>query len=288
MAVFRVEKTNDYTVMANHHLRNHALSLKAKGLLSQMLSLPEDWDYTLSGLAEINRESKDAIRAAVQELEQAGYIQRRQTQDKGGKFAGNEYVIREIPCPQETDTQEAPPEASGEPLLDFPTTEKPSTEKPSSEKPSSEKPSSEKPSPENPTQLNKDISSKDIKEKNKKEKPGLDETALRQLFARKIRENQNPDWTRAQMNTLYKSLVDLYDPGRQVRKAHPMRTEASVNRTFAKLAEWHGSDILGMIDTIGAAIANGWQGVQPPNGYQRGKKPGQAPPPSGEVEYRCV
>ena len=278
MAVFRVEKTNDYTVMANHHLRNHALSLKAKGLLSQMLSLPEDWDYTLSGLAEINRESKDAIRAAVQELEQAGYIQRRQTQDKGGKFAGNEYVIREIPCPQETDTQEAPPEASGEPLLDFPTTEKPSTEKPSSEKPS----------PENPTQLNKDISSKDIKEKNKKEKPGLDETALRQLFARKIRENQNPDWTRAQMNTLYKSLVDLYDPGRQVRKAHPMRTEASVNRTFAKLAEWHGSDILGMIDTIGAAIANGWQGVQPPNGYQRGKKPGQAPPPSGEVEYRCV
>ena len=162
MAVFRVEKTNDYTVMANHHLRNHALSLKAKGLLSQMLSLPEDWDYTLSGLAEINRESKDAIRAAVQELEQAGYIQRRQTQDKGGKFAGNEYVIREIPCPPDTDTQEEPPEASGEPLLDFPTTEKPSTEKPSSEKPLTEKPS-----PENPTQLNKDISSKEIKKKSR-------------------------------------------------------------------------------------------------------------------------
>ena len=70
LAVFRIEKNSDYTVMSNHHLRNHALSLKAKGLLSQMLSLPEDWDYTLAGLAEINKESKDAIRSAVEELEQ--------------------------------------------------------------------------------------------------------------------------------------------------------------------------------------------------------------------------
>ena len=62
--------------MSNHHLRNRALSLKAKGLLSQMLSLPEDWDYTLQGLARINRESIDAIRQAIRELEQTGYIQR--------------------------------------------------------------------------------------------------------------------------------------------------------------------------------------------------------------------
>ena len=73
MAVFRVEKNSGYTVMSNHHLRNRALSLKAKGLLSQMLSLPEDWDYTLQGLARINRESIDAIRQAIRELEQAGY-----------------------------------------------------------------------------------------------------------------------------------------------------------------------------------------------------------------------
>ena len=69
MSVFRVEKNKGYTVMSNHHLRNHALSLKAKGLLSQMLSLPDDWDYTLSGLCFINRESKDAIRSAINELE---------------------------------------------------------------------------------------------------------------------------------------------------------------------------------------------------------------------------
>ena len=71
MAVFRVEKSRGYTVMSNHHLRNKELSLKAKGLLSQMLSLPEDWDYTLAGLSHINRESIDAIRTAVWELENA-------------------------------------------------------------------------------------------------------------------------------------------------------------------------------------------------------------------------
>ena len=77
MATFRIEKTNDFTIMSNHHLRNKALSLKAKGLLSQMLSLPENWDYTLKGLSLINRESIDAIRTAIWELEKAGYITRR-------------------------------------------------------------------------------------------------------------------------------------------------------------------------------------------------------------------
>ena len=77
MAVFRVEKNSGYTVMSNNHLRNRNLSLKAKGLLSQMLSLPEDWDYTLQGLARINRESIDAIRQAIRELEQAGEAERK-------------------------------------------------------------------------------------------------------------------------------------------------------------------------------------------------------------------
>ena len=65
MAVFRVERTQNYTVMSNYHLRDRRLSLKAKGLLSLMLSLPEDWDYTLSGLARISLEGKDAIRAGA-------------------------------------------------------------------------------------------------------------------------------------------------------------------------------------------------------------------------------
>ena len=128
MPVFRVERNKGYTVMSNYHLRDKSLSLKAKGLLSQILSLPEDWDYTLSGLCYINRESKDAIRSAVNELERAGYIERHQTTDESGKFSSNEYIIHEQP-------------------VSLP---------PSLDKPSSENPTTGKPTLESPTQLNKD------------------------------------------------------------------------------------------------------------------------------------
>lgn len=143
MAVFRIDKTRDYTVMSNYHLRDKRLSLKAKGLLSQMLSLPEDWDYTLTGLSFINRESKDAVRSAVNELERCGYIERRQTTDERGKFSVNEYVIHESPV--EPEAAEDPTE----PLLGNPTTEAPSLDHPSSGNPTTENPATE-----NPTQLN--------------------------------------------------------------------------------------------------------------------------------------
>lgn len=73
MAVFRVERTKNYTVMSNYHLKDKRLSLKAKGLLSQMLSLPDDWNCTIAGLCAINRESRDAIRSTIAELEHMGY-----------------------------------------------------------------------------------------------------------------------------------------------------------------------------------------------------------------------
>ena len=100
MAVFRVERNTGYTVMSNHHLRNKELSLKAKGLLSQMLSLPEDWDYTLAGLSHINREKIDAIREAVKELEKAGYIVRSRERDEKGRFC-NEKSALFIVLPEE-------------------------------------------------------------------------------------------------------------------------------------------------------------------------------------------
>ena len=133
MAVFRVERNTGYTVMSNHHLRNKELSLKAKGLLSQMLSLPEDWDYTLAGLSHINREKIDAIREAVKELEKAGYIVRSRERDEKGRLRGADYVIYEQPQPREP---EAATSGGQPPILDLPTLE-------------------------NPTQLNKDISSKE-------------------------------------------------------------------------------------------------------------------------------
>ena len=127
MAVFRIERTRDYTVMSNHHLRNGKLSLKAKGLLSMMLSLPEDWNYTTRGLAAICKEGVDAIGGALRELETAGYIVRHQLRDRQGRISDTEYVIYEQPQPKNPDTPQ-PDTASpdtGNPDMDKPDTEKP-------------------------------------------------------------------------------------------------------------------------------------------------------------------
>ena len=148
MAVFRVERNTGYTVMSNHHLRNKELTLKAKGLLSQMLSLPEDWDYTLKGLSLINREQIDAIREAVRELERAGYIVRSRERDGKGRLRGADYVIYEQP--------QLPP------APDLPTLENPTLENPTQENPTLEKPTQE-----NPTQLNKDIPKTNLPTKEK-------------------------------------------------------------------------------------------------------------------------
>ena len=127
MAVFRIERTRDYTVMSNHHLRNANLSLKAKGLLSMMLSLPEDWNYTTRGLAKICKEGVDAIGAALRELEAAGYIVRHKLRDRQGRISDTEYVIYEQPQPKNPDTPQ-------------PDTASPDTENPDMDKPDTEKP----------------------------------------------------------------------------------------------------------------------------------------------------
>ena len=161
MSVFRVEKTKGYTVMSNHHLRNHTLSLKAKGLLSQMLSLPDDWDYTLQGLAQINKESIDAIREAVRELERAGYIKRSRERDERGCLRGTVYTIYEQPHAEPTPeepTQEKP--ALDNPTLEKPALDNPTLEKPALDNPTLEKPMLDKPTLENPTQLNTESTKK--------------------------------------------------------------------------------------------------------------------------------
>ena len=122
MAVFRIERTRDYTVMSNHHLRNANLSLKAKGLLSMMLSLPGDWNYTTRGLAKICKEGVDAIGAALRELEATGYIVRHKLRDRQGRISDTEYVIYEQPQLRKPDTDSPDTE---NPYMDKPDTEKP-------------------------------------------------------------------------------------------------------------------------------------------------------------------
>lgn len=107
MAVFRIEKTRDFTVMSNYHLRDVELSLKAKGLLSLMLSLPEDWDYTTKGLACICKDGVDSITSALKELESHGYLTRQRTRYGNGRLGDITYTIHERPVEQE-DKKEAP------------------------------------------------------------------------------------------------------------------------------------------------------------------------------------
>lgn len=118
MAVYRVEKTHDYTVMANHHLRDERLSLKAKGLLSMLLSLPDDWEISIRGLASIVTDGVGAVQTGINELIEAGYIVRRRQHAETGAFAGFEYIIHEVP-----------------PCTENPYTENPYTGKPYTENP---------------------------------------------------------------------------------------------------------------------------------------------------------
>ena len=138
MAVFRVEKTKDFTVMCNHHLRNTELSLKAKGLLSLMLSLPEDWDYTTKGLAHICKDGVDSISTALKELERHGYLTRQRLRYENGQLGDIEYTIHEKPVNAEK--QASPPKR----------------ENPRQVNPRQEKPKQGKPEQENPAQLNTD------------------------------------------------------------------------------------------------------------------------------------
>ena len=131
MAVFRVAKMSDFTTMSNHHLRNKKLSLKAVGLMSKILSLPDEWDYSLKGLAKLNTDGIDGVRSALKELEDAGYIIRRQLRDKGGRMSHSEYLVFEVP-----------------------ELAKPTSDLPSSENPIPVKPSTDDPSSEIPTQIN--------------------------------------------------------------------------------------------------------------------------------------
>lgn len=139
MTVFRVHKNENYTVLSNYHFKEKEMSLKAKGLLSLMLSLPDSWDYSAAGLVTLSKDGKDSVNAALKELEKFGYLIRTQAVNANGTFGGYNYEIYEQPN---------------------------QTKKPTAEKPKTKKPSTEKPATENPQQLsNKELNKKQLKTK---------------------------------------------------------------------------------------------------------------------------
>ena len=123
MSVFKIEKNNNYTVMSNYHLRDKNLSYKAKGLLSFMLSLPEDWDYSLAGLCSISKEGRDGIRSILKELQEYHYLEIEKVRGEKGYFEYN-YLIYEIPHFVELENDKEYPDTEN-PHLDIPDVEEP-------------------------------------------------------------------------------------------------------------------------------------------------------------------
>lgn len=222
MAVFRVQKTQNYTIMSNHHLRNKALSLKAKGLLSLMLSLPEDWDYTTRGLASICKEGVDSVCATVRELEAAGYIIRRRIRDKNGQMRGMEYTVLEQPQPPEQD-------------------------KPSCAQPKQAKPKREKPVQANPAQLNTKEQKKEITKNVSNPIRTADE---REQYRDLIRENieydilaKNNPADRIRLDELVELMLDTVCSKRSsIRIAGDEFPTEVVKSRFLKLEAQHRAD----------------------------------------------
>lgn len=152
MAVYRGERTGNFTIMGNGHLRDRALSLKAKGLLSLMLSLPEGWSYSVRGLAAICREGVEAVTSALRELEGRGYVVRRRTREASGRIGPTEYVIREVPDGEQAapEVPDREPPAAGAPEGEGPHMENPDVEEPYPGNPYTENPDAENPYTENP------------------------------------------------------------------------------------------------------------------------------------------
>lgn len=226
--VFRVEKTKGYTVMSNHHLSNVRLSLKAKGLLSMMLSLPEDWEYTLDGLSKISKDGIDSIRSAIGELEKECYITKSRCRDAKGRLTGMEYVIHEVPYHQETTEKspklENPILDKSEPELEKPMLENPKLENPilDEKEPKLDFPIMEKPILENPTQSNTNILNTNniynynnlsilSDECNNKTEDEMDEEYIREVIAENIEYEilKTDEDIGALVNDIYQIMVDV-------------------------------------------------------------------------------
>ena len=241
MAVFRIERTRDYTVMSNHHLRNGKLSLKAKGLLSMMLSLPEDWNYTTRGLAAICKEGVDAIGGALRELETAGYIVRHQLRDRQGRISDTEYVIYEQPQPKNPDTPQ-------------PDTASPDTENPDMGIPDTAEPCTENPAQLNTNQPKTDLSSTEISNPIQSNPPtpagarmGTDRMGARECYREVILDNieysylvQDSHIDREQLDEIVDLIVDTVCSARKViRIAGDDYPAEVVKSRFMKLDSSH-------------------------------------------------
>ena len=249
MAVFRIEKTRDYTVMANHHLRNTKLSLKAKGLLSLMLSLPEDWDYTTKGLAKICKDGVDSICSTVNELEEHGYVIRERTRNAKGQLTDIQYTILEQPKP--------PQPGQGKPKQENPVLDSPVLGTPKQEEPEQGNPAQLNTKKSSNQGLNTDLSNTEVSnpiqsnpyedELQAADGMGTDTRSSREIYREIILENieyrhlvQNNQIDRERLDELVELIVDTVCSARKtIRIAGDDYPAEVVKSRFMKLDSSH-------------------------------------------------
>ena len=249
MAVFRIEKTRDYTVMANHHLRNTKLSLKAKGLLSLMLSLPEDWDYTTKGLAKICKDGVDSICSTVNELEEHGYVIRERIRNAKGQLTDIQYTILEQPKP--------PQPGQGNPKQENPVLDSPVLGTPKQEEPEQGNPAQLNTKKSSNQGLNTDLSNTEVSnpiqsnpyedELQAADGMGTDTRSSREIYREIILENieyrhlvQNNQIDRERLDELVELIVDTVCSARKtIRIAGDDYPAEVVKSRFMKLDSSH-------------------------------------------------
>lgn len=254
----RVEITRGYTVLQNEALRDPRLSFKARGLLAYMLSLPPEWNFSVSGLSRASRDGKDAIRSALRELEAAGYLVREaQAHDEGGKFAGCSYVLHDVST--EPAGEEAPPLSENPPTAEAPLTEKPTTDKPTTDKPTTE----------NPTQINTyQVSTYSSNNtplppkggRGRKAKPQELDPEVRRMLNRYVAHD--PELTEAMQG-----LMELrVDP-----KSKAKNTPRAIRILLSTLTRLSGGDRERKIAILQQSVTAGWVGVFPLRGAGGGR-----------------
>ena len=225
MPVIRIDKTRDYTVMSNHHFRNRNLSLKAKGVMSLMLSLPEGWDYTVAGLATLSKDGLDSVRSALKELEREGYLKMKRERDEKGKLGKASYVLSEIPIVEN-------------PILENPRLENPILEKPTQ--------LNTYPLSTNTSSTKESITEADASEDAQKPKKP------------QSRKEKEPDAFDVSSPKLKEALKGFADSRKALHKPLTLRAK---RLTLEKLEKLAPHNEVKQVAILNQSVERGWQGV---------------------------
>ena len=225
MSVIRVNKTSNYTVLSNYHFKERGMSLKAKGLLSLMLSLPDDWNYSVSGLVRLSKDGKDSVMSALAELEAFGYLTRNKLTNSKGQFSGVEYNIFE----------------------------QPQLENPIADKQNAEKENADKRNAEEPPQLNTNkLNTNSIKNTNELNPKGKSYLELEEF------EDILKDIVNVDLRNLYIDYIEM----RRITNA-PM-TKRAFKMLVQRCERLSNFNIRVQKLLLETAIINNWKNVYPP------------------------